>query len=336
VDPLSQGALGAAAALVCADRGHMRVAGVLGGLAGLAPDLDVLIQSPGDPLLFLEYHRQFTHSLAFIPVGAFVCALLLWPLHRRRLTLAREFLFCAAGYATHGLLDSCTSYGTQLFWPFSDFRVAWNNVSIIDPLFTLPLVGLGAFAAWKRRPALARTAAVWAVLYLVLGVVQRERAEAFGIEVARERGHAVASVEAKPAFGSLLVWKTIYVESGTYYVDAVRVGFGLRSFPGDRVEKLDLARDLPWLDPASQQGRDLERFRWFSSDSLALHPDPARRTGAAVEVIDVRYSLVPNRVDPLWGIRLQRAAADDAHVAFVTSRRISADARREALGMLFD
>ena len=42
------------------------------------------------------------------------------------------------GYATHGLLDSCTSYGTQLFWPFSDVRVAWDTMSIVDPLFTVP------------------------------------------------------------------------------------------------------------------------------------------------------------------------------------------------------
>ncbi|GAL32009.1 integral membrane protein [Vibrio maritimus] len=42
------------------------VAGALGLLSGLAPDIDVLIRSSHDPLLFLEFHRQFTHSLLFI------------------------------------------------------------------------------------------------------------------------------------------------------------------------------------------------------------------------------------------------------------------------------
>ena len=41
-----------------------------GCIGGLAPDLDVLISSSEDPLLFLEYHRQFTHSLIFIPFGS--------------------------------------------------------------------------------------------------------------------------------------------------------------------------------------------------------------------------------------------------------------------------
>ena len=47
----------------------------VGGLAALAPDLDVLIRSETDPLLAIEHHRGFTHSLAVIPVGGAVAAL---------------------------------------------------------------------------------------------------------------------------------------------------------------------------------------------------------------------------------------------------------------------
>ena len=75
MDPLTQGVLGAvlpqatAARALCAPG-----AGLLGFLAGMAADLDVLIRSSSDPLLFPEYHRQFTHSLMFIPSGAYLCA----------------------------------------------------------------------------------------------------------------------------------------------------------------------------------------------------------------------------------------------------------------------
>src|SRR5690606_29471703 len=51
----------------------------LGALGGMAPDLDVIIRSASDPLLALEYHRHFTHSLAFIPIGGLlVAAPFLW------------------------------------------------------------------------------------------------------------------------------------------------------------------------------------------------------------------------------------------------------------------
>ena len=48
------------------------------------------------------------------------------------------YMYSTIGYATHGIIDSLTSYGTQLFWPFSNDRFATNTISIIDPLFTLP------------------------------------------------------------------------------------------------------------------------------------------------------------------------------------------------------
>ena len=329
MDPLSQGALGAAAAQAVARPEHARWAGLLGGLAGMAPDLDVLVRSPSDPLLFLEYHRQFSHAFAFIPVGALLCAVLLFPLARRRLSFGRTYGFSLVGYATHGLLDACTSYGTQLLWPFSDLRVAWNSVSVVDPLFTLPLLVLVILAVLRRRPRLARIACLWALAYLLVGVGQRERAESLGRDVAAARGHAPAAIEAKPAFGSLLLWKTVYGYEGRFHVDAHRVGWRVRHFPGQSAPRLDPGRDLPWLDAGSQQARDLERFRWFSAGFVALDPALPDR------VIDVRYSMVPNRIEALWGVALDPGAPPEAHAAFFTSRDPSSERRAEILRMLF-
>ena len=68
MDPLSQGVLGAALPQATAARGrYAGSAGVLGFLAGMAADLDVLIRSSTDPLLFLEYHRQFTIPWSSFP-----------------------------------------------------------------------------------------------------------------------------------------------------------------------------------------------------------------------------------------------------------------------------
>ena len=41
---------------------------------------------------------------------------------------------------THPLLDCFTMYGTQLFLPFSDIRVAWSTISVADPLYTVPFL----------------------------------------------------------------------------------------------------------------------------------------------------------------------------------------------------
>ena len=84
MDPISQGVLGASFAQAAAKNKEKIIAAAwFGALAGMAPDLDVVIQSPSDPLLFLEFHRQFTHALIFIPLGALLVALPLFKLQVR-------------------------------------------------------------------------------------------------------------------------------------------------------------------------------------------------------------------------------------------------------------
>jgi len=320
MDPVTQGTLGAALPAATAPRQETLIAAALGCLGGMAPDLDVLIRSSEDPLLFLEFHRHFTHALVFIPIGGLICALVLHGLFARRwLPFRRTLLYCTLGYATHALLDACTTYGTQLLWPFSDARFAWNTVSVIDPLFTLPLLALVLMASLRRKPMLARVGLVWAVAYLGLGLIQRDRAVEVGYEIASARGHDPVRLEAKPSFGNILVWKVVYETDEAYYVDAVRAGVTPTVFPGEQVARLDVRRDFPWLDPSSQQARDIERFRWFSNDYLAKDPANPNR------IIDVRYSMIPNEVNALWGIDLRRTADPADHVAYTTDRDASGD-----------
>lgn len=316
MDPLTQGSLGAVLPQATVDRRHAFTAGLLGFLAGMAPDLDVLIRSSSDPLLFLEYHRQFTHSLIFIPVGGLLCALVLHPLlgRRRQLAFRHSLLFCTLGYATHALLDACTTYGTLLLWPFSDQRFAWNTISIIDPLFTLPLLAGVVLTARRHQPLFARLALIWCCCYMAFGLVQRDRAEAAGWKLAAARGHEPLRLEAKPSFANLVVWKVVYETAQNYHVDAVRVLGGSAVVPGEQVVKLDIARDFPWLDSDSQQARDVERFRWFSNGYVALDPDNPNR------VIDIRYSMLPNEIDALWSIELLPEAGASDHVIYRTQR----------------
>ena len=89
MDLLTQGLLGGAVAQAGAPPHETRAATAVGLLAGLLPDADTLIRSPNDPLLFLDFHRHFTHSLVFIPVVALIAALLAWPVLKRRVAFRR-------------------------------------------------------------------------------------------------------------------------------------------------------------------------------------------------------------------------------------------------------
>ncbi|MFM2129805.1 MAG: hypothetical protein RL477_1351 [Pseudomonadota bacterium] len=331
MDPLTQGVLGAALPQASLrDRRLAPIAALCGAVGGMAADLDVAISSSSDPLLFLEYHRQFTHSLAFIPLGGLICAGLLHVLfrHRWKITFKQTYVFAALGYATHGLLDACNSYGTQLLWPFSDVRVDWSVVSIIDPLFTLPLMAAVVLTTLKRNVKFARIGLAWGALYLLAGLAQRETAESMAAELAQARGHEPDDIQAKPSFGNIIVWKTIYDVDGRFYVDAVRAGFRPRVFEGASIARLDLARDFPWLRTDTQQARDVERFTWFSQDYVARdRADPAR-------IIDVRYSLAPDDIDALWSITLDPQASPDAHTPYQNHRRNVRESSRRLWRMI--
>lgn len=43
------------------------------------------------------------------------------------------------GLITHPMLDAHTTWGTQFFWPF-DYRIAFKNIFVVDPLYTLPFL----------------------------------------------------------------------------------------------------------------------------------------------------------------------------------------------------
>ena len=328
MDIITQGLVGAIVATSAAGKQHSRLAIVIGFCAGLLADADILIRAADDPLFSIEYHRHFTHALLFVPIGGLIAALLTWPFVRRHLGFGRTCLYTTLGYLPSGLLDACTSFGTQLLWPFADTRIAWNLIAIVDPVFSLSLIAALLFA-WRRRQAWpARLGLGFALLYLLFGLTQRERAEEFISQVALQRGHVIERLEVKPTLGNLVLWRAIYETGGRFHIDAVRVGpwSAPRHYPGGTLARFT-PRALPNLDPGSVLAGDIARVTRLSDDSIVRPP-------ARPDVLgDARYAMLPHSTLPLWGIALD-LDYPDRHVQFLTFRHFKQPARREFLAML--
>ncbi len=292
-----------------------------GALAAVLPDLDRLIASAADPLLHIEYHRHFTHALVFVPVGATLAVLPWMTSPMRRRAWPRYLAACMAAWASHGLLDASTTYGTLLWWPFSAARAAWNMISIVDPLFTVMLlmgVVLTLLLKAGRRPAIVAMAAC--ALYLAAGAWQRGSATDAVDMIAASRGHDPVRSEVFPGFATNVIWRTLYEADGVLYMDRVRLPwFGPATWrPGTSVPGVTAAQ-LPRDVLADDRLRDdYRRFAWFSNGWIARDVDDPSLIG------DARYSREMDRYVAVWGIRFVPGLTPPVEwVDFSRGRRVS-------------
>ena len=226
MDPVTHAASGALLMLALPRRPQTRWAVPLAALATASPDIDTAFC--WTPELFLDLHRGITHSLAFLPLFAFLLALLARPLRRPqtpgRFSLAGCWLLCAGCLGLHLWLDAVTSYGTMMLLPFSHFRVRLNAVFIVDLLLVLPMLFLAARAAGKprrqeaslqaglagRRAALCGLA--WIFCYplasLAIGHVQAERF----VQAELSCGRRIERSVLLPDVLSPCFWRVVYEE----------------------------------------------------------------------------------------------------------------------------
>ena len=135
------------------------------------------------------------------------------------------------------------------------------------------------------------------------------------MELADSRGHNAQRLTLKPSFGNLILWKSIYQHEETFYVDAIRTVQSSTWCLGESIRIFDYQYHLPDLDKDSQQAKDIERFRWFSQDYLGY--DEERKL-----VTDIRYSMIPNQIKPMWGLVIDDQQGKNEHAIWWTSRSL--------------
>ena len=329
MDIVTQGILGAAVAQSAARKEHVRLATAIGVFSGLIADADVLIRSSTDPLLFLEYHRHFTHSIFFIPFGALIAFLLLWPFLRHKLSVRFLYYYCFLGYLFSGFIDACTSYGTHLFWPVMGERITWHFISVVDPVFSGALLVSTVLTFKSRKVFFSRVGLMLAISYLLLALWQLNRAEIVIHQLAEQRGHTIEKIMVKPTLANILLWRSVYLSNNVFYVDAIRVAWSMRLYRGSYIEKFNMKDTFPNLDSNSTLAKDIKRFEYFSDGYVALHPKQSDILG------DVRYAMSPLGLTPLWGITMDTSDVEQ-HVKYDAFRITSKAIRQQYIHMLMN
>ena len=174
MDSLTQIVLGAAVGEAVLGRKIGSKAMLYGAIAGTIPDLDVLASHFTDTVTALEIHRGFTHSLLFTLVFSPIFAFIVTKYEAYKNVKDWSWLFFWA-FLTHPILDAQTTWGTQLFWPL-DIRLAFKNVFVIDPLYTIPFLVFLILAMFQKKESKKRkfynyTGLIISSSYLIITLV---------------------------------------------------------------------------------------------------------------------------------------------------------------------
>ena len=156
MDSLTQIVLGAAVGEAVLGRKIGNKAILWGAIAGTIPDLDVLSKLFVDDVTANEWHRGFLHSILFCVLASPILGWLVHKIYPKESANWQDWTkLMFLGLFTHPLLDSFTTWGTQLFWPI-DYKVSFKNIFVVDPLYTLPFLGLVIATMFYNRNNLKR------------------------------------------------------------------------------------------------------------------------------------------------------------------------------------
>ena len=241
MDPVTHGITGALLGKAYFSKRHGRAAVLAATIGAVFPDIDTVVESfSRDPLAIVKYHRGITHSYVALPLFAALLAWLTRLLARRRgieqPSWAMLALIYGVGIASHITLDGMTSFGTRMWTPISDQRVAWDLLFIIDFTFTsialLPQVIAWIYRTNGRGTELDRATRMWILFSLcafVVWVVAFLAGYAFHLWIVGLASGILAALFFLPAIGGwgFRVKRAAWCQAGTYLMIAYLVGCGL-------------------------------------------------------------------------------------------------------------
>ena len=209
MDSLTQIVLGAAVGEAVLGKKVGNKAMLYGAIAGTIPDFDTFASHFTDTVTALEIHRGFTHSIVFSVVFAPIFG---WLVSRWEKTASWKnwsWLFFW-GFLTHPLLDAHTTWGTQLFWPL-DLRLAYKNIFVIDPLYTLPFLVFVILAMRKKRTSpkrrkLNNLGLIISSAYMLLTLILKGITYQKFTEALQQQNIQYSEIETKPSPFNTILW----------------------------------------------------------------------------------------------------------------------------------
>ena len=199
------------------------------------------------------------------------------------------FLLFFLSILTHPLLDSCTAFGTQLFQPFSDYRVAWNNIAVADPLYTFPFL---FFLIWASRKAKASKTRKWLNYigiivssgYMLWTVVNKVQVDRIFAETLKQEQIQQKRFTTSPSILNNILWQGVAEGDSLFYYGRYSLWDQKKAFLNlNSVEK-----GHEYLKPY-ENDRTIRILKWFSNGYYCVE----ELSDGSLQFNDLRYGTFP-------------------------------------------
>ncbi len=271
MDSLTQIVLGAACGEAVLGKKIGNKALLFGAIGGTIPDIDVFIgplihSNEIDAMLF---HRGFMHSILFAIIGTFLFGWITYKLYNwgKRLNTTTQkdwMLLYFWALFTHPILDAFTPYGTQLFAPFSNYRVALNNIAVADPLYTTPfLVCMIVLMFFKRNSNRRRAWLKWGIgissAYMLFTIGNKIYVDQTFKASLKDEGITYSRFSSQPSILNNILWYGIAETEDSYKV----AFYSLL----DKSNRFSEWQEIPKNRAISEADfDDLKSLAWFSNN----------------------------------------------------------------------
>ena len=308
MDSITQAALGG----LCGEltlRKQLGWKGMAWGLFfGTLPDLDILAFPFIEPIERLSWHRGLSHSILCMLVATLFFGWLLSKIHKKRgVSFKQAAFFVLITWGSHVAIDCFTTYGTQIFEPFSSYRFAWDNMSIIDLSFTVPmLLALLVVLFFNKeshvRSWLGRCALAWLCMYTLASFTIKSKVDDYFQTQLSEQGITPSRMMTSPTISNIFLWRMVAEADGQYHVaywsffDDPARSLRIDSMPKGH-EKLESYEKYP----------ETAKLKWFAKDWHMVVDNPGDESGLLF--IDMRFTemCLPKSKGPVFVWKLQES-----------------------------
>lgn len=294
MDSLTQIVLGAACGEIALGKKIGNKAILFGAIGGTIPDLDVFVGKLlyNNEIQAMAFHRGFMHSILFAFLGAFLFGWFTYKLYnsrkRKETTLLKDWvLLFFLSIFTHPILDCFTPYGTQLFAPFSNYRVAFNNISVVDPLYTLPFLICMIVVLFFKRTNVKRLrwtkAGIYiSSFYIFFTVINKFYMDSVFKKSFEKAGISYQRFAAQPTILNNILWYAV-AETDTQYHLTFYSHFD-KSATANKILSIDKNHDL-----IDMNAKNLQTLAWFSKNYYTISK---KEKIGNYKYIDLRYPML--------------------------------------------